>query len=112
LGIGTAPKALISHGINTTIVELDPIVHYFATKYFALPSNHTVALVNALSFVDDVARSHPGSYDYIIHDVFTGGAEPAALFTVEFLAGLYTLLQEDGVIAIVSVSMIRVKPMY
>lgn len=93
---------MIGHGINTTIVELDPVVHYFATKYFDLPKKHTVALVNALKFVDDVAASHRGSYDYIIHDVFTGGAEPAALFTLEFLAGLHTLLRDDGAIAIVS----------
>lgn len=41
-------------------------------------------------------------YDYVIHDVFTGGAEPIELFTLEFLAGLSNLLKRDGVIAIVS----------
>jgi len=33
LGIGTTPSALMSHGIETTIVEIDPVVHEFATKY-------------------------------------------------------------------------------
>ena len=42
------------------------------------------------------------NYDYIIHDVFTGGAEPVELFTEEFLAGLSQLLHPEGVIAIVS----------
>ena len=41
------------------------------------------------------------TYDYIIHDVFTGGAEPLDLFTVEFLTDLASLLDPDrGVIAI------------
>lgn len=41
-------------------------------------------------------------YDYMIHDVFTGGAEPIELFTLEFLVGLSDLLKWDGVIAIVN----------
>lgn len=35
-----------------------------------------------------------------MHDVFTGGAEPTALFTLEFLRGLSRLLKDDGVVAI------------
>ena len=45
--------------------------------------------------------TRPESYDYIVHDVFTGGAEPIPLFTLEFLRGLDALLKEDGAIAIV-----------
>lgn len=100
LGIGTSPTAFIHHGINTTIVELDPVVHDFALKYFALPPNHTAIIQDAVPFVESVALSQPGSYDYIIHDVFTGGAEPTPLFTLEFLRGLGTLLKDDGVVAI------------
>lgn len=100
LGIGTAPNALIAHGINTTIVELDPVVHYFATKYFNLSSNHIAAIDDAVFYVDEKARSHPGSYDYIIHDVFTGGAEPVTLFTLEFFKGLKSLLTANGIVAI------------
>lgn len=72
LGIGTAPKALIAHGINTTIVELDPVVHSFATQYFSLPTNHTAVLQDAVSWVADAASTTPRRYDYIVHDVFTG----------------------------------------
>lgn len=102
LGIGTSPTAFIKHGINTTIVELDPVVHHFAMKYFDLPGNHTAAIEDAVGFVDTEAIDHPKSYDYIVHDVFTGGAEPTALFTLEFLQGLDGLLKDDGVVAIVS----------
>ncbi|MCJ1287806.1 hypothetical protein MMC26_007158 [Xylographa opegraphella] len=102
LGIGTTPAALIAHGISTTIIEIDPVVHSFATQYFALPTNHTSIIEDATSFVDrarlDGSEHH--SYDYIIHDVFTSGAEPASLFTQEFIQGVSDLLKPEGVVAI------------
>lgn len=100
LGIGTAPSALIAHGINTTIVELDPVVHYYASKYFSLSPNHTAVISDAVSFVAATSQTAPESYDYIIHDVFTGGAEPVSLFTLEFFEGLKALLRPNGVVAI------------
>lgn len=78
-------------------------MHRFATQYFNLPSNHISVIEDAVQFVQKAeSSSNPTQYDYIIHDVFTGGAEPAELFTYEFLSGLNSLLKEDGVIAIVS----------
>ncbi|KAB8074356.1 S-adenosyl-L-methionine-dependent methyltransferase [Aspergillus leporis] len=101
LGVGTTPAALIAHGIETTIVEIDPIVHKFASKYFHLPSNHIAAIEDATLFVNRALKSpQPTQYDYIVHDVFTGGAEPIELFSIEFLEGLNSLLKLDGVIAI------------
>lgn len=94
---------MIAHGINTTIMELDPVVHEFAVKYFGLPSNHSAAIGDAVTFVESTAQAGLGHmFDYIIHDVFTGGAVPAELFTFEFLSGLNYLLKPDGAIAIVS----------
>lgn len=116
LGIGTAPKAFIAHGINTTIVELDPVVHKMATDYFALPKDHTAVLSDAIAWVE--SQAHPRAdhvdpsstavseipevkqYDYIIHDVFTGGAEPLPLFTTDFLSNLRALLKPNGVAAL------------
>ncbi|KAJ8117893.1 hypothetical protein OPT61_g1010 [Boeremia exigua] len=100
LGIGTAPNALMKHGLNTTIVELDPVVHKYATEYFGLLPDHTAVISDAVRYVADTSVSAPKSYDYIIHDVFTGGAEPVYLFTTEFMQGLYNLLKDDGVVAI------------
>ncbi|EDU44404.1 Spermine/spermidine synthase family protein [Pyrenophora tritici-repentis] len=100
LGIGTAPNAMIAHGLNTTIVELDPVVHYYATKYFNLSPKHTAVIDDATAYVARTSVSAPGSFDYIMHDVFTGGAEPVYLFTTEFMQGLYDLLKDDGVVAI------------
>jgi hypothetical protein len=100
LGIGTAPNAMIAHGINTTIVELDPVVHFYATKYFSLSPKHNAVIDDATAYVSEKSVSAPKSYNYIIHDVFTGGAEPVYLFTTEFMQGLYDLLTDDGVVAI------------
>lgn len=100
LGVGTAPSALIAHGVNTTIIELDPIVHRFAIQYFNLPNKHRAYIGDAVSVVQAKKEGQRGYYDYIIHDVFTGGAEPVDLFTLEFLSGLDQMLKADGVIAI------------
>lgn len=94
------------HGIPTTVVEIDPVVHDFALKYFNLPSNHTAVIDDAIRFVRD-STAIGTKYDYIVHDVFTGGAEPVDLFTQEFLWGLHSLLAEDGIIAIVRYSALK-----
>lgn len=59
-------------------------------------------LTDAAKYTADLAAAGTHSYDYIVHDVFTGGAEPLALFTLEFLQGLSALLKPEGVVAIVS----------
>lgn len=104
LGIGTTPAALIKHGIETTIVEIDPVVHKYAGEYFHLPPNHIAEIEDATTFVQRSQKSNPAQYDYIVHDVFTGGTEPIELFTLEFMHGLHALLKPDGVIAIVNSS--------
>lgn len=46
------------------------------------------------------ALAHGQKFDYIIHDVFTGGVEPTALFGATFLYDLQALLKPGGAIAI------------
>lgn len=101
--MGTSPGALIAHGINTTIVEIDPVVLKYATEYFGLSPKHNAIVADAVWFAAKAANDTTRRYDYIIHDVFTGGAEPVDLFTSEFLANLRRLLKPNGTIAIVSV---------
>lgn len=104
MGVGTTPSALAAHGINTTVVEIDAGVVEFAHRYFSLPEDGA----GLSTVVEDVVRftkrsivaGQAETYDYIVHDVFTGGAEPIELFTVEFLANLASLLKPNGVIAI------------
>ncbi|KAJ3472308.1 hypothetical protein NLG97_g11101 [Lecanicillium saksenae] len=101
LGIGTTPSALVAHGIDTTVVEIDPVVHAFAKKYFSLQENNEPVLYDAGRYTKTLAEDESGArFDYIVHDVFTGGAEPVDLFTLEFLQQLHTLLNPDGAIAI------------
>ncbi|KAJ5191261.1 uncharacterized protein N7498_010246 [Penicillium cinerascens] len=101
LGVGTTPAALMKHGIDTTVVELDPVVVKFAKQYFNFPSNHATTVDDATKFVKRALKTPSAhQYDYIVHDVFTGGAEPAELFTIDFLHDLSSLLKDDGVIAI------------
>ena len=83
-------------------MEIDPVVYAFATKYFDLPTNHTSIIEDATDFVGKNRVSDGARYDYIVHDVFTSGAEPLELFTVDFLSGLHDSLHDDGSIAIVS----------
>jgi spermidine synthase len=107
LGIGTTPAALIAHGIDTTVVEIDPVVYEFASKYFRMPDNHTAIVDDAVGYAASQAQKGEQTYDYIVHDVFTGGAEPIDLFTLEFLTNLERLLSPNGVIAIVSLLVLR-----
>lgn len=102
LGIGTAVNGLISHGVETDIVELDPVVYQYAQNYFGLKPNHTAYIEDAIGFVKrESEKEIKKQYEFILHDVFTGGAVPASLFTSEFFMKLRTLLTDDGVIAIV-----------
>lgn len=100
LGIGTTPAALIAHGISTTVVEIDPVVYDFALKYFTLPIPNEVIIEDAVSVAANLAEQGK-KFNYIVHDVFTGGAEPVELFTAEFLMDLNKILEPGGVIAIV-----------
>lgn len=97
----------MSHGVDTTVVEIDPVVHEFALKYFNLRENNPAVIADAVSYTANLVRESSKTYDYIVHDVFTGGAEPVDLFTLEFLQGLSALLKPDGAIAIVRVPLSR-----
>ncbi|KAK6504966.1 hypothetical protein TWF481_006899 [Arthrobotrys musiformis] len=106
LGIGTSASGLIQQGVKTHIVEIDPGVYKFAKDHFGLPPNHTAHIGDAVSYISTeylkatLKGEKVEKYDYILHDVFTGGAVPADLFTWEFLEGLKEFLKPNGVIAI------------
>lgn len=93
---------MIAHGVQTTTIEIDPLVHRYATKYFQLPPHNVVIsdAIPAVKAMQTSADNKTNFYDYIIHDVFTGGVEPLELFTIDFLTDLYNLLSSEGTIAI------------
>lgn len=72
----------------------------YALEYFSLPRSHSPVIADAVTYTSDLATQGAQKYDYIVHDVFTGGAEPVDLFTYEFLSNLHKLMKPEGVIAI------------
>ncbi|KAL7342588.1 S-adenosyl-L-methionine-dependent methyltransferase, partial [Rhodotorula toruloides] len=111
LGAGLSARALARHGVNLTLVEIDPAVHDFAERYFGVNEVKwgEVVLKDAVEWVEALVKEtslpdgfppQPPAFDYIIHDVFTGGAVPATLFTSTFLAQLKSLLHHSGVLAL------------
>ncbi|GAA5924080.1 hypothetical protein JCM3775_005590 [Rhodotorula graminis] len=101
LGAGLSARALAQHGVNLTLVELDPAVYEFARDYFGVAEDveaGEVVLEDAVTWVE--RQEGDKLFDYIIHDVFTGGAVPAHLFLLPFLSRLSTLLHPSGVLAL------------
>lgn len=108
LGAGIAATVLKNHGIETTIVEVDPAVYDAARTYFGLPDpgEGRVFLQDARRFVWHRGRmlkigENLPKFDVVIHDVFSGGGLPGHLFTLEFWNELKEVMKEDGVAVVV-----------
>ncbi|TPX66478.1 spermidine synthase [Spizellomyces sp. 'palustris'] len=98
LGIGVTTRSLTLHtSIQVDLVELDPVVYTYARKYFDLPEPHSVHFSDGRAFLDDAPD---GVYDYVLHDVFTGGLVPSTLFSVEALQNVRRVLKPNGVLAL------------
>ncbi|KAI0562002.1 S-adenosyl-L-methionine-dependent methyltransferase [Gracilaria domingensis] len=95
VGIGVVANGLSAHGVNVTAVDIDPVVARFAEKYFALEV--PVVVEDAVSYV---AKTRDKSYNYVIHDVFTGGTMPSALFSNETFEDISRVLKSDGVLVV------------
>jgi len=77
-------------------VEIDPVVHRFAEDHFGLPRIN-VFHEDGRAFVEKTKEK----WDYILHDVFTGGTVPAHLFTKEMWKSVKAALAEHGVLTVV-----------
>lgn len=104
LGAGIAAQSFISHNLSTTIIEIDPAVYDAARTYFGLPEPKEVFLEDARGWVHQRAntKSSIGLYDIVVHDCFSGGGVPEHLFTKEFWGELRTLVNPEGIVAVVS----------
>jgi len=104
LGTGMVATALKNHGLQTTIVEIDPAVYDAARTYFGLldPGEGRVFLQDARRFIWhrkrmlEIGEDLP-KFDAVVHDVFSGGGVPGHLFTLEFWNDLKGVMKEDGV---------------
>ncbi|KAJ1666353.1 hypothetical protein IW140_001082 [Coemansia sp. RSA 1813] len=97
LGIGVSARSLHQQNVRVDIVEIDPEVYRAAIDFFSLPRNlNGVHLMDGRRFIDE-AQQH--IYDYVIHDVFTGGSVPASLFSQSAIAQIQRILKPDGILA-------------
>ncbi|GJN91173.1 hypothetical protein Rhopal_004191-T1 [Rhodotorula paludigena] len=101
LGAGLCARALAQHGVNLTLVEIDPVVYDFARDYFGVNDVKAgeIALADAVQWVGE-QQGKGKLFDYIVHDVFTGGAVAASLFTAPFLSQLASLMHPSGILAL------------
>lgn len=111
---------MMRHNISTTFVEIDEAVYEAARKYFALPEPEPGKLVlrdarkwlreRANELDANAGKSGTGQetakelYDYVIHDVFSGGSLPSLLFTQQFWNNTKKVMKPDGVLAVVCLS--------
>ena len=93
------------------MIEIDPEVYSASRQYFGLPDldSDRVFLEDARVVVAEKRRStqHSNSdkYDYVVHDCFSGGGVPTHLFTLQFWEDLKAIMNPEGVVAVVSLSM-------
>ncbi|KAI9227261.1 MAG: S-adenosyl-L-methionine-dependent methyltransferase [Piptocephalis tieghemiana] len=97
LGIGVSARSLMKHKINVDIVEIDPVVYRFSRTYFDLPEPRATYLMDGRKFLEEAKDA---SYDYILHDVFTGGSVPPGLFSKQILSHIKRVLTPDGILAL------------
>lgn len=99
MGAGIAASGLKRHGARLDIMELDFRVAEAALTHFGLKldakdglfiGDALLALQSNVSLQDFQGRVRnlaSGKYDFVLHDLFTGGSMPAELFSKEcFLA--------------------------
>ncbi|KAG0367526.1 hypothetical protein BGZ54_003719 [Gamsiella multidivaricata] len=87
----------IPEGVLVDVVEIDPVVADYASMYFDWPKPHQLFIQDGRQFIKNAPK---GKYDYIIHDVFTGGGVPPSLFSLEALQDIQRIMKPDGVLAL------------
>lgn len=114
LGAGISATSFARQNIDVTVIEIDPAVYNASRQYFGLPDlgSDRVFLEDARVVVAEKRRSaqeyehsNADKYDYVVHDCFSGGGVPAHLFTLQFWEDLKTIMNPEGVVAVVSPSM-------
>lgn len=96
LGGGHVARDLKAQGIDTDTIEIDPAVAEGARRWFHFEPTGLFLVGDARH---EIKQLH-GRYDFIIHDCFTGGAEPTHLLTQEMMRELRGLLNERGILAL------------
>lgn len=112
LGVGVGPKLLIEHNVSVHAVEIDKRVVDVAKVYFDFLNVSTVGefapescnssqimVADARQLLQDVDQGKVTHfYDYIIHDVFSGGTVSSSLLEDSVFRTLKRLLRHNGVL--------------
>ncbi len=96
LGMGAAPRWLARAGIDTEVVEIDPLVHEMARSHFAFPDAIPVHIEDARTYLARAGRQ----FDFILLDVFNGDTTPGYLLSLEALKAVKGRLSSGGVLAL------------
>lgn len=96
LGGGHIAAGLERQGVKTDAIEIDPAVAYAASRYFHYHPSGDLLIGDARYQIRRLNKT----YDFIIHDCFTGGSEPAHLMSIETLRELKAHLNSGGILAI------------
>ena len=96
LGGGHVARDLKSQGIMTDTIEIDPAVADAARLFFHFQPTGQFLVGDARYEIKRLDTR----YNLIIHDCFTGGAEPTHLLSREMLSELRALLNEHGILAL------------
>ncbi|KAG0324651.1 hypothetical protein BGZ99_001588 [Dissophora globulifera] len=86
----------IPEGVLVDVVEIDPVVADYASMYFDWPKPHQLFIQDGRQYIKNGPE---GKYDYVIHDVFTGGGVPPSLFSLEALHEIQRIMKPDGVLS-------------
>ena len=110
-GTGAITSQLVLHGYNTTLIEADPEILSAARTFFKLREPAEVHITEASGWLERNAPASAGEdappaykFDIIVHDVVVGGVAPPQLFTMEFWEGVRRVVDDKGVVAVVSAS--------
>lgn len=96
LGAGHLVEDLSRQGIRTDSIEIDPEVASAAQRHFNFKPSGELLVGDGRYHV----RKRNKKYDFIIHDCFTGGAEPIHLLSLEMLLQLKDLLKPEGILVL------------
>ncbi|PLW30238.1 hypothetical protein PCASD_16328 [Puccinia coronata f. sp. avenae] len=102
VGVGVSARVLMNDGVVLTVVEIDAVVYEYAQQYFGFPTPEGgIFLEDARAYLHRQDQGQDaGPFDYVIHDVFTGGSVPSSLFTLECWQAIRAKLKDDGVLAV------------
>ncbi len=96
LGSGHLINTFSNYEIKTDSIEIDPAVAEAAKKYFNFNPTGRVIIGDARYQVKKLDKK----YNFIVHDCFTGGAEPIHMLSLEMIRELKSHLAPGGILAL------------